>query len=180
MNAVFERSIFHFPEYRPTVLDEYAFAGRSNVGKSSLINAALGCRIAHVSKTPGKTRCINFFTVEGKVRIADLPGYGYAKVPMEMQAAWQHLIEGYLEHSPRLRRVFILADVQRGPAVEETELVRWLDHVQRPHTFVFTKIDKLTRQELLAVQRQPWAAGAVFFSSRTGAGKREILRLLGL
>lgn len=127
---------------------QVAFAGRSNVGKSSLLNALLGrAGLARVSRTPGRTRGIAFFEVEGRYAFADLPGYGYAKVSREERGAWKGLVEGYFDSCRRLRRVYLLVDVRRGPAEEERQLAAYLAERRVPHRWVGTKADKLTPRE---------------------------------
>src|SRR5512143_3910689 len=108
-------------------LPQVAFAGRSNVGKSSLLNALVGqSRLARVSNTPGRTRGIALFEVEGRFAFADLPGYGFAKVSRSEREAWKTLVEGYLSSCRILRRVYVLVDVRRGPEDEERELSEYL------------------------------------------------------
>ncbi len=129
-------------------LPQVAFAGRSNVGKSSLLNALLGCAgLARVSRTPGRTRGIAFFEVEGRYAFADLPGYGYAKVSREERGAWKDLVEGYLGSCRLLRRVYLLVDARRGPGEEERMLAGYLAERGIPHRWVGTKADKLGARE---------------------------------
>lgn len=130
------------------LLPQVAFAGRSNVGKSSLLNALLGrAGLARVSRTPGRTRGIAFFEVEGRYAFADLPGYGYAKVSREERGAWKELVEGYFDGCRRLRRVYLLVDVRRGPGEEERLLAEYLAERRIPHRWVGTKADKLAPRE---------------------------------
>lgn len=178
MRIEFLKSVFRFEDYAPYAQPEFAFGGRSNVGKSSLINTMFHCKIAHTSKTPGKTQCINFFKVENKYIIADLPGYGYARVSKEMQNHWKRLIESYIEKSACLKRVFILADIKRGLLDEELMFMEWLDHIRMPYKIVFTKIDKLSRNETAVMKRKYTELSPVFFSSVTGEGKKELLGIL--
>jgi GTP-binding protein len=133
--------------WRPEpTLPEVAFAGRSNVGKSSLLNALVRRRsMARVSRTPGRTREINFFRVNDTFVIADLPGYGYARVSKERKAEWKPLIEGYLRRSPQLRGVVQLLDVRREPTPEDLMMLEFLREAEVPVLFVATKVDKLTR-----------------------------------
>ncbi|MDY6852176.1 MAG: ribosome biogenesis GTP-binding protein YihA/YsxC, partial [Thermodesulfobacteriota bacterium] len=107
---------------------EIAFAGRSNVGKSSLLNKLLLRRkLARTSRTPGRTQTINFFDVNGEMYFVDLPGYGYAKVPQAVQAAWGPMVEGYLDAPRDLRTVVVLVDIRRDPGGEEENLMDWLN-----------------------------------------------------
>ena len=154
---------------------EIAFAGRSNVGKSSLINQLLNQKIARTSHTPGRTRQLNFFTINNALTFVDLPGYGYAKVAKSERAAWRRLIEDYLIHAPNLCGVVIIIDIRRGPEEEELALSEFLAHHNRPFLFVATKCDKLKhnqreKQRKVLTQRiggEP----LLFFSARDGRGK---------
>ena len=129
-------------------LPEVAFAGRSNVGKSSLINKLLHRKkFARVSNTPGRTREINFFEVNKQFVLADLPGYGYARISKEKQSAWRPLIEGYLERSPKLKGVVQLLDVRHKPSDDDLQMLEFLAHLGTPTIVVATKIDKLKRAE---------------------------------
>ena len=139
-------------------LPEVAFAGRSNVGKSSLLNALVGVPgLARTSNTPGRTRLVNWFRVEppqGKpLAFVDLPGYGYAKVSKSERAAWQPLVEAYLGRGAVLRSVLLLVDARRGGEEEETELLEWLADAGVPAQVVLTKADKLAK-----AKRKPAAA----------------------
>lgn len=139
-------------------LPELAFAGRSNVGKSSLLNALVGVpALARTSNTPGRTRLINWFRVEpphGKpVAFVDLPGYGYARVSKSERAAWRPLVEAYLGRREVLRAVLLLVDARRGAEAEEQELLEYLAGAQVPAQVVLTKVDKLAK-----AKRKPAAA----------------------
>lgn len=160
------------------LLPQVAFAGRSNVGKSSLLNALLGCAgLARVSRTPGRTRGIAFFEVEGRYAFADLPGYGYAKVSREERAAWKDLVEGYLGSCRLIRRVYLLVDVRRGPGEEERMLAGYLAERRISHRWVGTKADKLAPRERREAEAGftggEWLASGgvpVLVSARTKAG----------
>jgi len=159
-------------------LPQVAFAGRSNVGKSSLLNALAGrSRLARVSNTPGRTRGIALFEVEGRYAFADLPGYGFAKVSRAERDAWKTLVEGYLERCRFLRRVYVLVDPRRGPGEEEHLLAGFLLAKSVSFRWVGTKMDKLSaRERVQACARfdgEAWlAAGApvLLTSARTKAG----------
>ena len=140
-----------FPaDRRPQV----AFAGRSNVGKSSLINALLNRKsLVKTSATPGKTQLINFFLINGEFYCADLPGYGYAKAPREVVDAWAPLVEAYLRDTPQVRVVVVLLDIRREPDERDARLIEWLRHYDVPSLFVLTKADKMKRQEMVKAQR---------------------------
>lgn len=163
---------------------EVAFAGRSNVGKSSLINRLLGRRgLARTSSTPGRTRTINFYLVNEAVLFADLPGYGYAKVSRSLQEDWWVLVEGYLRHRVPLRGVVHLVDARHPPTDRDQGLQDFLVAVGAPSVVVLTKADKVPRGQRRAVQ----AAAArllglarpemgLFFSAETGEGAPELWR----
>jgi len=149
--------------WRPEIaLPEIAFAGRSNVGKSSLLNRLVRRKaFARVSRTPGRTREINFFEVNGRFVLADLPGYGYARISKERRAEWRPLIEGYLRGSRNLRGVVQLIDVRRDPSDDDLQMLDFLSEIGAPTIVAITKVDKLS------------AGGA-------GARLAELTRALGL
>lgn len=166
-------------------LPEIAFAGRSNVGKSSLLNRLVRRKaFARVSRTPGRTREINFFKVNGQFILADLPGYGYAKISKERKADWRPLIEGYLKSTPTLAGVIQLLDIRRDPSDDDMAMLDYLAELELPTIIVLTKSDKLPR--LAAAER----AGAIMrnlslereqtipFSSSTGEGRDELAHAL--
>ena len=160
---------------------EVAFAGRSNVGKSSLLNQLVRRkRFARVSNTPGRTREVNFFLVNGKFVLVDLPGYGYARISKERRAEWKPLIEGYLRSSKELRGIVQLLDVRHEPTGDDRQMLAFLASVGVPTLFALTKIDKLT-----ASQRKDRIAALVDaletnedqvipFSAVTGEGRDEL------
>ena len=168
--------------WRPEAdLPEIAFAGRSNVGKSSLLNKVLKRRsFARVSKTPGRTREINFFKVNEAFLLADLPGYGYAKVSKARSAEWGPLIESYLRSTTRLRGVVQLLDVRHDPTDDDRQMLDFLADVGVPAMFVATKTDKLsklaTEQRVrdLAIILQVDEDHIIPFSAQTGAGRDEL------
>lgn len=130
------------------VLPEIAFAGRSNVGKSSLINSLLNRhKLALVSKRPGKTQLLNYFLVDNRYYFVDLPGYGFARVPEAMRRKWGKLVEGYLRESKQLRCVIVILDIRHGATDDDLELLHWLQAYKRPFILVLTKIDKLSAAE---------------------------------
>lgn len=134
--------------WRKVSLPQVAFAGRSNVGKSSLLNALTGrAGLARTSRTPGRTRGIAFFEIEGKTAFVDLPGYGYARVSREERAAWRTLVEGYFSSCRLLRKVYLLVDLRRGPEDEERMLAAYLSERGIPYRWVGTKADKLKVSE---------------------------------
>src|SRR5687767_6085407 len=132
----------------PSELPEVAFAGRSNVGKSSLLNKLIRRKaFARVSRTPGRTREINFFEVNGRFVLADLPGYGYARISKERRAEWRPLIEGYLRRSPNLSGVVLLIDARRDPTDDDLQMLDFLGELGTPTIIAVTKMDKLSPTE---------------------------------
>ncbi|MBW6485752.1 MAG: ribosome biogenesis GTP-binding protein YihA/YsxC [Syntrophobacterales bacterium] len=170
--------------YPPAGIPEVAFAGRSNVGKSSLINTLLNRkRLARTSTTPGRTQEINFFSVNQSFFFVDLPGYGYAKVPEAIRRQWGPMVETYLGDRPTLKLVIMLLDVRRDPTGEDMQLMRWLAHYSLDFLLVLTKTDKISRNEL-AVRRRvieeligpSFKLNLLVFSAKTGAGKELVWR----
>ena len=168
--------------WRPeTTLPEIAFAGRSNVGKSSLLNKLVRRKaFARVSNTPGRTREINFFEVNKQFVLVDLPGYGYARISKERRAEWRPLIEGYLKRSANLRGVVQLIDVRREPTDEDLQMLDFLSELGAPTIVAVTKVDKLTKAAAAArVQELVAALGldadqVIPFSAVTGAGRDDL------
>jgi GTP-binding protein len=168
--------------WRPeSTLPEVAFAGRSNVGKSSLLNRLVRRKaFARVSRTPGRTREINFFEVNGQFVLVDLPGYGYAKISKERRAEWRPLIEGYLRGSRNLRGVVQLIDVRRDPTDDDLQLLDFLSDVGTPTVIAVTKVDKLPRAQVearigaLTESLGLDADQVIPFSAHTGAGRDEL------
>lgn len=162
-------------------LPEVAFAGRSNVGKSSLLNVLVRRKaFARVSRTPGRTREINFFRVNAKFILADLPGYGYARVSKTRHADWGPLIESYLKATPTLRGVVQLLDVRHDPTADDRRMLDFLAEVGVPTLFAVTKIDKLsksaaaTRVRGIAIMLSIDEEQIIPFSAHTGVGRDEL------
>jgi GTP-binding protein len=172
--------------WRPeTTLPEVAFAGRSNVGKSSLINTLLRrSKAARVSNTPGRTREINFFKVNDQFVLVDLPGYGYARIAKDRKAEWKPMIEGYLRGSKNLRGIVQLLDVRHDPTKDDLQMLDFLSQVGVPTMVVMTKTDKLNRTEAQArVTTISASLGleedqVIPFSSTTGAGRDDLAESL--
>ncbi|HEY5945751.1 MAG TPA: ribosome biogenesis GTP-binding protein YihA/YsxC [Kofleriaceae bacterium] len=137
-------------EFPAETLPEIAVVGRSNVGKSSLINALVGQDgLARTSRTPGRTRLVNWFEIDGKFQLVDLPGYGYAEVSRDMRESWRPLIESYLSDRKTLKGVLMLIDIRRGPEEEELDFVPWLEAKEIPIVVALTKADKLAKNKRL-------------------------------
>ncbi len=162
-----------------------AFAGRSNVGKSSIINALLHRKnLVKTSATPGKTQLVNFFLINEAFYFVDLPGYGFARVPRAVADAWAPMIEGYLKNSPGLDAVVVLLDVRRTPDERDLRLVDWLQQFDIPAIYALTKSDKLTRQEADRARREIKARLGIkdtlfLTSAKSGQGIRELWGELG-
>ena len=145
----FMLSVAHLEQLPDADLDEIAFAGRSNVGKSSLINALFNQKkLAKTSSTPGRTQQLNFFNFDDKLYLVDLPGYGYAKAPEKMVKQWQVVLKTYLRGRPNLRRVFVLIDSRHGIKDEDLEIMKMLDVSAVSYQLVLTKTDKVSASEL--------------------------------
>jgi len=168
--------------WRPdNALPEIAFAGRSNVGKSSLLNRLVRRKaFARVSRTPGRTRQINFFEINRRFVLVDLPGYGYARISKERRAEWRPLIEGYLRRSTSLRGVVQLIDVRRDPSDDDIQMLDFLSDLGTPTIVAITKVDKLSptakaaRVAELTASLGLDAEQVIPFSAQTGAGRDEL------
>ena len=165
-------------QFPPPTLPEIAFAGRSNVGKSTLINSLLNRKkLVKTSSTPGKTQLINFFKINDKFHFVDLPGYGFAKVPENVRNQWQRLIEAYLQERESLRNVVLIVDSRHGPTAQDQQLKQWLDYYERPVLIVASKVDKLRRgqiQKNLKIIRQDLALDTTPLAhSSLEKGRRE-------
>jgi GTP-binding protein len=175
--------------WRPELsLPEIAFAGRSNVGKSSLLNTLVRRKaFARVSRTPGRTREINFFNVNNQFILADLPGYGYARISKERKADWKPLIEGYLKNTSVLAGVVLLLDIRREPSDDDMAMMDFLAEVELPTIVALTKLDKLTRLEGIerveAIRKNLGLEPdqTIPFSSSTAEGRDELAQaMMGL
>jgi GTP-binding protein len=174
--------------FPPERLPEVAFLGRSNVGKSSLLNRLVARKqLARTSRTPGKTRLLHFYCVErpgSELLLVDLPGYGYAKTAKSERASWKGLVEGYLEGRRALRAAVLLQDLRRDPSEDETLLLDWLARREIPALVALTKIDKLKPARRAARLREldgslpVQADWVVATSARTGAGIDQVWRVI--
>ncbi|HVV46808.1 MAG TPA: ribosome biogenesis GTP-binding protein YihA/YsxC [Bryobacteraceae bacterium] len=176
MTAEFIKSASSPEQFPADGLPEIAFLGRSNVGKSSLINALSGQRgLAFTSNTPGRTQAINFYRIDGSLYFVDLPGYGYARVPLAAKSGWAKLIEGYLRERSTLGLSFLVLDARRGWMDKDLELKNWLESNNQRYLVVASKIDKLNQAEqqrgLKAIRQY---AEPLPFSAVNGRGVREI------
>ena len=180
-SAEFITSAVKPSQYPPTILPEIAFSGRSNVGKSSLINRLLNRkRLVKTSSTPGRTQLINFFSINRVFCFVDLPGYGYAKVPASVQKKWGPMIETYFLTRKTLKGVALIMDVRRIPGMEELEFIAWLSRFDIPPILILTKADKLSKTkqikqkitiaETLNVDKD----NLILFSAKTGRGKDDV------
>ncbi len=171
-------------QFPPEELPEIAFLGRSNVGKSSLLNCLLGGRqLARTSRRPGCTRLIHFYRVDGCFCFVDLPGYGFASVSKQTIASWSELIESYLLERRNLALCVLLVDIRRGWMEKDLELQRWLEFHNRRHLVVATKVDKLKNRSeqirgLDAIRQQLHGGDPVPFSAIDGRGAREIWKAI--
>ncbi|MBI2752233.1 MAG: YihA family ribosome biogenesis GTP-binding protein [Betaproteobacteria bacterium] len=179
-HAVFVASAGTPNQFPPQGLPEVAFLGRSNVGKSSAINALTGRRrLAFVSKTPGRTQAVNFYELDGVAMFVDLPGYGYARVPQALRAGWDRLVRSYLETRSSLVGVVVLLDARRPLTPQDRGLFEWIDPLRVKRLVLLVKADKLGRAARAAAlqdARRALAAGkgdVLLFSSTHGEGVEE-------
>ena len=185
-NVAFERSFGISSQLPPSTMPEIAFAGRSNVGKSSLLNKLFNRKaLAKVSQTPGKTATINFFSCDG-VRFVDLPGYGYAKVSKTEKGRWAELIEGYFNQERNLALVVSLVDIRHAASDLDENMIAFLQEAELPYAVALTKADKLSKQQQArqrAALKKQLELGAdvpmVVCSSEKGTGIDELRALIG-
>lgn len=185
-NARFEKGAVKPDQYPKNDIPEITFVGRSNVGKSSLINALLNRKsLARIAATPGKTREINFFNIDDVVYFVDLPGYGYAKVSKDIKSAWGESIEIYLNKSKKLKLVVMLVDIRHSPSEDDKIMSKWLANSSLTYIVVATKKDKIPRAKLkerladisstLGLDKDTML---IPFSSETKEGKEEIMNYI--
>lgn len=181
ISAEFVTSATKPSQYPPEGLPEIAFAGRSNVGKSSLINVLVNRkRLVKTSSTPGRTQLVNFFDINEYLTLVDLPGYGYAKVPASVKKKWGPMIETYLSGRGTLKGVVVILDIRRTPREEEHNLIAWLAHYSIASILVLTKVDKLSKtkqaKQRAAVARTLArdAGDLILFSAKSRKGREDV------
>jgi GTP-binding protein len=184
-SAEFITSAVRQNQYPPDTQPEVAFAGRSNVGKSSLINTLVNRKnLVKTSARPGRTQTLNFFLINKQYRFVDLPGYGFAEVPLSVRAGWKGMVEEYLGSRRSLKLVVLILDVRRDPGSDDASLMRWLEAAGKPFLAVLTKADKLSKnvqqaqhriiQERLLLKKEEM----ILFSAVTHQGRLEVLHYI--
>ena len=184
-SAEFVTSAAKKSQYPPEGLPEIAFAGRSNVGKSSLINVLVNRkRLVKTSSTPGRTQLVNFFDINDYITFVDLPGYGYARVPASVKKKWGPMIETYLSGRDTLKGVVVILDIRRTPREEEHHLIAWLEHYSIARILVLTKADKLskTKQDkqhaAVAESLDVDAGDLILFSAKSRQGREDVWKAI--
>ncbi|GAB4374265.1 MAG: ribosome biogenesis GTP-binding protein YihA/YsxC [Calditrichia bacterium] len=182
-HSTFVKSIIHLNERPRPLLPEFAIAGRSNVGKSSLINCVLNRKnLANVSKQPGKTRTINYFLVNKTFYIVDLPGYGFARVPHQEKKKWREMVENYIMNSKELKLIFVVIDASIPTQQNDLQLIEWLKFINKPYQLIATKSDKMnmaSRQKRLREFQTEFMLkpeqNIILFSSKNRQGRDDVL-----
>jgi GTP-binding protein len=186
-SAEFIKSIYDLRNLPASVLSEFVFVGRSNVGKSSLINTICSKKtLAKVGSAPGKTRQLNYFLINEEYYLVDLPGYGYAKVPEQIRAGWRKLVEDYISERENVNMVFVLIDSRHEPTYLDELMVSWLEYYEIPYAIVLTKSDKISKNKM---EKQIYRASKIVhnedlckdyipFSIVSGEGKNDIISLI--
>jgi len=182
MDVEFIKSAFQEKHYPPPNRPEVAFAGKSNVGKSSLLNTLVNRRkLARTSSTPGRTQAINFFRFGKTLYLVDLPGYGFARVPIKVKKSWGLMVEDYLRTRETLKAVVVILDIRRDPSTGDEDLINWLNYYAIKPIVVLTKADKISRQQakkranLITKGLKAVSFSApVIFSSHTRQGVEEL------
>ena len=179
------KSVYPTDDFPSGRYPEVAFAGRSNVGKSSLINTLLNRKgLARTSSAPGKTQSINFYLINGSFCLVDLPGYGYAKVPKQVRKKWSPLIEEYCRSRENLCGVVVILDARVGPTPLDLSLISWLTDLSLPALFIMTKCDKLSKNKIAQALHQTAKTLSIdpeqlaSFSSQTGEGKKRLWQVI--
>ena len=179
----FLKSAFQESDWPKDAKPEIAFLGRSNVGKSSLINSLLMVRgLARTSSTPGRTQSLNFFAINERFRFVDLPGFGYARVPQNIKSTWGDMVTGYLAKRPQLVLSIHIVDSRHEPTKQDLQLHEWLEHSNKPQLIVATKSDKLSNNELRKnLEHIAHVLGndsVVAYSTKSGRGRDELWRAI--
>ena len=185
-SAEFVKSAVKPSHYPSTELPEIAFTGRSNVGKSSLINSLVNRKhLVKTSSTPGRTQLINFFIINKTISFVDLPGFGYAKVPDSVRKSWGPMIETYLSTRNTLKGVVLIMDIRRIPGIQELNFIEWLHYYHIPSILILTKSDKLSKikqknqhfsiAKALSVNQEE----LILFSAKSRMGKNEVWDAIG-
>ena len=185
-SAEFVKSAVKPSHYPSTELPEIAFTGRSNVGKSSLINSLVNRKhLVKTSSTPGRTQLINFFIINKTISFVDLPGFGYAKVPDSVRKSWGPMIETYLSTRDTLKGVVLIMDIRRIPGIQELNFIEWLHYYHIPSILILTKSDKLSKikqknqhlsiAKALSVNQEE----LILFSAKSRMGKNEVWDAIG-
>lgn len=184
-SAKFVTSAAHPKQFLTRPIPHFVFAGRSNVGKSSLLNRLLNRKnLAKTSQTPGKTRLINYFLINDRFFFVDIPGYGYAQVSKKARQDWGQLIETYLEETPYLALILQLIDIRHDPTSLDLQMFEWLQHTEQPHLLLLTKADKLSRNQVNQNHRSIVKKlgihpdHAIPTSTQTGQGLQQVWQTL--
>jgi len=184
-SAEFIKSATDPSHYPACSCPEIAFAGKSNVGKSSLINALVNRKkLALTSSTPGKTRSLNFFLINNRFSFVDLPGYGFARVSLAEKRRWGLMVEQYLRERKELALVVIILDIRRDPSADDISLMEWLEVNRRPFIIVLTKADKISksrarvRMEGIGKSLGMPSGKVILFSAETGEGKTDVWKII--
>ncbi|MCK8825334.1 ribosome biogenesis GTP-binding protein YihA/YsxC [Fuchsiella alkaliacetigena] len=185
-NTEYVCSGVQFADYPRHQLPEIALAGKSNVGKSSLINKIVNHKnLAFTSSKPGKTQTLNFYQVDNKFFFVDLPGYGFAKVPDEVKEQWGVMIENYLFQRRNLQAIILIVDARHKPSDDDLLMYDWILEMEIPHLVVATKVDKLSnsqrrpnRQAIFEKLKLAEATPFTYFSAQDGEGKKEVLKFI--
>jgi len=186
-SAEFINSIYDLRTLPKTVLSEFVFVGRSNVGKSSMVNKLCNRKsLAKIGSVPGKTRQLNYFLINEEFYLVDLPGYGYAKVPEQIRAGWRKLVEEYVSDRENVNLVFVLIDARHEPTYLDELMVSWLEYYEIPYVIILTKSDKISKNKMdkqiyrcaKIVNNDDLCLDFIPFSIITGEGKAEVLALI--
>jgi GTP-binding protein len=186
-SAEFIDSIYDLRTLPKSVLPEFVFVGRSNVGKSSLVNTICNKkRLAKIGSVPGKTRQLNYFLINEEFYLVDLPGYGYAKVPEQIRAGWKKLVEDYISERQNVSMVFVLIDARHEPTYLDELMVSWLEYYEISYAIILTKADKISKNKMdkqiyrsaKIVNNENLCLDYIPFSIITGEGKSDIMSII--